>query len=264
MKKLFISIVIALMCILTVFTVIRGIHVGGFIILGLNEIKAEDEKLEKKVTQATKLASTDYPNELANIKKDMKDMQAEKEQYEDMVAVSTESEISSVVQKQNYSIDKLWTKIGSLATDEGLDAKFALTNGTLKAASDENFDYYTIEFEVTGSYVGVSLYISDLEDDSELGFRIEDFNMVPVEDGSIVTATFKTKDIAIQGIAKEEVKVEEKTEESDEKENTDDKDKKNNKNTTTNTTTNSTTNSTTNTSGSLLNSLNTAVTDVSR
>lgn len=263
MKKLLISIIIALMCILTVFTVIRGIHIGGFIILGLNEIKAEDEKLEKKVTEATKLASTDYPNELETIKKDMKDMEAEKEQYEDMIAVSTESEISSAIQKQNYSIDKLWTKIGSLATDEGLDAKFALTKGTLESASDEDFNYYTIEFEVTGSYVGVSLYISDLEDDSELGFRIEDFNMVPEGDGSTVTATFKTKDIAIQGIAKEETNEDEQNVEGTSEETEENLNSKD-ENTTTNSTTNTTTNTTENKSGSLLDSLNATVTDVSR
>ena len=220
MKKLFISVVIALMCILTIFTIFKGIHIGGFKILGLSEIKAEDKKLEEKVTEATKLASTDYPNQLANIKKDMKDMESEKQQYEDMVAVSTDSEISASVQKQKYTIDKLWTKIGGLATDEGLDAKFALTSGTLQAAKDEDFNYYTIEFEVTGSYVGVALYLSSLEDDSELGFRIQDFKMVPAakreanEDQRVV-ATFKTEDVAIQGILKEKETTDENTEDKD-------------------------------------------------
>ena len=219
MKKLFISVVIALMCILTIFTIFRGIHIGGFKILGLSEIKAEDKELEEKVTEATRLASTDYPNQLANIKKDMQDMESEKQQYEDMVAVSSDSEISASVQKQKYTIDKLWTKIGRLATDEGLDAKFVLTNGSLQAAKDEDFNYYTIEFEVTGSYVGVALYLSSLEDDSELGFRIQDFKMVPAtkkeqNEEQKVIATFKTEDVAIQGILKEEPK-EEDTEDAD-------------------------------------------------
>ncbi len=224
MKKLFILVVIVLMCILTIFTILRGIHIGNFTILGIQEIKAEDEKLDKKITEATKLASTDYPNQLATIQKDLKDMNTEKEQYEDMVAVSTESEVSASVQKQKYTIEKLWTKLGGLATDEGLDAKFALTNGTLKPAKDEDFNYYTIEFEVTGTYVGVALYLSDLEDDSELGFRIEDFKMIPQEgskDGTVV-ATFKTKDIAIQGLAKE---TSEKTDATDK--NTEEKSDKN-------------------------------------
>ena len=112
MKKLFILVVIVLMCILTIFTILRGIHIGNFTILGIQEIKAEDDKLDKKITEATKLASTDYPNQLATIQKDLKDMNTEKEQYEDMVAVSTESEVSASVQKQKYTIEKLWTKLG--------------------------------------------------------------------------------------------------------------------------------------------------------
>ncbi len=200
MKKLLISMMIILICVLTVFTILKGIHIGSFSILGIQEIKSEDAKLDKKVTEATKLVSTDYPNKILEINKDIKDMKTEKETYQDMVAVSTESEIATAVQKQKYTIDKLWTRIGTLATDEGLDAKFVFKNGTLQATETENFNYYNIEFEVTGSYVGVSLYISDLEDDSELGFRIENFKMTPVDGGASVKATFETKDIAIQGI----------------------------------------------------------------
>ncbi len=214
MKKILILLSIILLCVLTVFTVLKGIHIGDFSILGIYEIQDEDAKLDKKVKQATKLASTDYKNQMLSIEQDVKDMQEEKQKYEDEVAASTESEFAAVVQKQKYSIDKLWTKIGTLATDEGLDAKFVYKKGTLQAAPSEQkeFNYYTIEFEVTGSYIGVSLYISDLEDDSELGFKIEDFKMKPEGNGDTVKATFTVKDIAIMGlvdIAEEEPEEEE-------------------------------------------------------
>lgn len=223
MKKTLISVVILIMCILTVFTIVKGIHLGNFTIMGIKEIKEESEKLEKKIAEATKLASTDYPNQLSSINKDIKDMNAEKENYEDMVAVSTDGEISSAIQKQKYTIDKLWTKIGNLATGEGLDAKFTLTNGSLKAADNENFVYCNIEFEVTGSFGGVAEYIRQLEDDSELGFRIEDLNMLPKEDeddedndGKRVIATFKTKDIAVEGVVIPEPEEPEEGEEAEE------------------------------------------------
>lgn len=53
-------------------------------------------------------------------------MNNEKQTYEDLVAVSTDSEVAASLQKQKYTVDKLWAKIGTLATDEGLDAKFEL------------------------------------------------------------------------------------------------------------------------------------------
>ena len=97
--------------------------------------------------------------------------------------------------------DENETNIGTLATDEGLNAIFELKNGSLTPASTESFKYYDINFTVQGSYAGVSLYISDLEDDSELNFKIENFSMEPVENGNYVKATFTTKDIAIEGIS---------------------------------------------------------------
>lgn len=208
MKKLLISILIAVTACGTVWVVLRGIHIGNFAILGMREIKAEDTELEEKITEATELVSSKYPNTISKINNDIKKMKAEKQKYDDMVVTSTESEIATAIQSQNYTIDKLWARIGTLATDEGLDAKFVLKKGTLEAAEGDNFDYYTIEFEVTGSYVGVSLYVSDLEEDSELGFKIENFKMVPVDGGANVKATFVTNDIAIQGIKEMEEKAE--------------------------------------------------------
>ncbi len=201
MKKLLISILIILICILTIITVLKGINIGNLNILGITQIREENSNLETKLAQATSLVSTDYPNEIKTLNADVKSMKSEKESYEDMVAVSTESEVAAAMQSQKYTVDKLWAKLGTLATDEGLDAKFELTNGSLKSSDQSQYQYYNIGFTVQGSYASISLYISDLEDDSELGFKIENFKMEPVDGGDTVKATFLTKDIAIMGVS---------------------------------------------------------------
>jgi len=249
MKKLLISIMIILTCILTLITALKGINVGKIEILGIQGIKEENANLEKKLNEATTLASTDYPNKISTINADVKAMKNEKQSYEDMVSVSTDSEVAASLQKQKYTVDKLWAKIGTLATDEGLDARFELKNGSLTPASTETFKYYDINFTVQGSYVGVSLYISDLEDDSELNFKIENFEMQPINNGESVKATFVTKDIAIEGISTSTVT----TNTNNGANNTTDT---NNTTNTTNTTTDTTANttSTTNTTTSTKNS----------
>lgn len=200
MKKLLLSIVIILVLALTIVTVIQGLHIGGINILGVKEIQEEDQTLEKKLTEATQLVSTEYPNKLSELDTDISKMKEYKQKYEDMVAVSTDSEVAASLQTQKYTVDKLWSRLGTLATDEGLTAVFKLTNGTLTSTEPSNYKYYNINFTVRGSYVGISLYISDLEDNSDLGFKIEDFKMTPINNGSQVEATFVTKDIAISGI----------------------------------------------------------------
>ena len=200
MKKLLLSIVIILVLALTIVTVIQGLHIGGINILGVKEIQEEDQSLEKKLTEATQLVSTEYPNKLSELDTDISKMKEYKQKYEDMVAVSTDSEVAASLQTQKYTVDKLWSRLGTLATDEGLTAVFKLTNGTLTSTEPSSYKYYNINFTVRGSYVGISLYISDLEDNSDLGFKIEDFKMTPINNGSQVEATFVTKDIAISGI----------------------------------------------------------------
>lgn len=240
MKKLLISLVIALILILTAVTVINGLHVGNISILGIKEIKDENAKLETKIEEATKLASTTYPSKLTSLDTDLKDMKSEKEKYEDMVATSTQSEIRTAMQEQTYTIDKLWTKIGTLATDEGLDATFKLEAGTrvpIKVNGQEaKYKYYNVSFILEGGYANISLYISDLENDSELGFKIENFKMEPIEDGTRVKATFTCKDIAIEGISTSTIQTEEQKDE-------------NNANTTNTNTTNTNTTNTTNKTG---------------
>ena len=205
MKKLLISLVIVLVLALTVVTVVKGINIGNFIILGINGIKEENTNLETKIGEATKLASTTYTQELATLNSNLKDMKTQKQKYEDMISTTTQSEMQTAIQEQVYTIDKIWSKIGTYATDEGLAAVFELTSGTRIPAKRNNqeadYQYYNINFTVQGGYINIALYMSDIENDSELGFRFENFKMEPTGDGGTVKATFVCKDIAIKGIS---------------------------------------------------------------
>ena len=205
MKKILISIVIVLILALTVVTVLNGINLGNFTVLGINNIKEESSKLETKIEEATKLASTTYYSELTTLDSNLKEMKTQKQKYEDMLATTTESEMQTAIQEQVYTIDKIWSKIGTYATDGGLTAAFELTEGTripVKRNNQEtDYKYYNINFTVLGGYANISLYMSDIEKDSELSFKFENFKMEPSGDGGIVKATFVCKDIAIKGIS---------------------------------------------------------------
>lgn len=99
MKKLLISVLIILICALVIVTGIKGIHLGNINVLGISEIKSENADLEKKLEQATTLVSTDYPSQISTINSDIKAMNNEKQTYEDLVAVSTDSEVAGIITK---------------------------------------------------------------------------------------------------------------------------------------------------------------------
>lgn len=198
MKKLLLSIITVLVIILTGITVVRGFQIGGLTILGITEIKDKNDDLDTTIQQATKLASTDYQKKIDDLNEATKKLETEKTTYEDMVNVSTESEVQAANQSYDYDFDFLWIRIGNHAKREGVLMKMELTRN---ASGVENT--YNLNFTATGIYAGISEFITDIEDDDRLGFKIEDFKMTSASSGDSDTlqATFVCKNIKIKGLS---------------------------------------------------------------
>lgn len=197
MKKFLLSIVIILVIILTGITVVNGFQIGELIILGITGIKEKNEELDTTIKQATKLASTDYQKKIDNLNETIKELESEKSKYDDMVDVSTDSEVQAANQSYENMIEFLLIRIENHAKTEGVTMKMDVTRSSSGA---ENV--YNLNFTATGTYVGIEEFITDIEDDSKLGFKIEDFKMTASsENGSTVQATFTCRDISINGIS---------------------------------------------------------------
>lgn len=198
MKKLLLSIITILMLLLIGITIIKGFQIGKLNILGITEIKNKNDELDKKINQATKLASTDYQKRIDDLNDTIKKLENEKNKYQDMVNVSTESEVETANQSYDYQIEFLWITIENHAKSEGVKMKMELTRSSSGAQN-----VYNLNFTATGPYIGIEEFITDIEDDSKLGFKIEDFKMIAEtsEDSNTVQATFTCKDISIDGIS---------------------------------------------------------------
>lgn len=196
MKKLLISVIILLILILTGITIVKGIELGPLKVLGILEIKDDNDKLDDKVKQATKLTSTDYQKAIDDLNDAIKQLENQKNSYEDMINVSTDSQVEAANQTYNNTIDFLFVRIENHAKSEGVTMKMEVT----RSSTGVN-NVYNLNFTATGSYTGIEEFITGIEDDSKLGFKIEDFSMVASsQSGDQLEATFVCKDITIQGI----------------------------------------------------------------
>lgn len=206
MKKILISVIIVLVLVLTSITIIKGLEIGNFKILGIEEIKKQNAELDEKIKESTKMASTDYPRALDNLNKTVKEFQKIRTDYEDMVNVSTNSEIQAANQYGVYEIGMLWIQLGNHAKSEGIVMDVSAreltpidTGETSEVDKKYNSSLY---FTATGTYAGIAGFIESIEDDSKLGFRIEDFKMIASSEGNnVLQATFTCKDIIIRGIS---------------------------------------------------------------
>lgn len=251
MKKLLILILIALLVALSIFIVIQGVNIGSLEILGVKGIQSKSSQLDEKIQQAGKLAEKDYQQALNDVKTNTKKLQEEKKNYEDMTQISEDGDIQTANQIEKYEIETLWVKLGNHATTQGVVIKMDVKKGSAQ-------DIYDLQFTATGSYISITDFISAIENDSSLGFKIEEFKLVPSSSGSDLQATFVCKDIAIKDVSQSAV-----TTTTDNKLQADEKTNGLNNTNSTSNTTNGTANNSTN-SANTINSTNTTNANTAR
>ena len=156
-------------------------------ILGFHDIAEENQELTTAIEKA-KSKEEEYSNEvLPKLSADTSKLATAKKEYLDLVTVSTDSEIQQALQTKTYTIEYLWSQVGNHATKEGVVTKMELTSSNLSETG-----YKNLNFTVTGNYLAITNFISDLENDTSLDFTIDNFDMTNGK------CTFVVKDIKIQ------------------------------------------------------------------
>ena len=244
MKKLLILILIALLLSLAIFIVMNDVEIGTIEILGINGIRQRNSELDAKIQQAGKLVEKDYQQAVNNVQTSAKKLKEEKENYQDLTAISEEGDVQTANQIEKYEIETLWVRLGNHATSQGVVMQMDVIKGSSGVS-----DSYDLKFTATGSYICITDFISAIENDSTLGFKIEEFKMVPSSSAGNLQATFVCKDIAIKDVSETtNIKTEENNESTD----------KTNTGNTTNTTNTTNTANTANATNATSNTTNTA------
>ena len=90
---------------------------------------------------------------------------------------------------KQYDISYLWRVLGKYAE------KRKLTLGIEVTKQKNTQSSYTLNFNVSGQYTNIIRFITDIENDSDLYFRIYNFSMSG--NGTNITANFAVKNINI-------------------------------------------------------------------
>lgn len=193
MKKILIGILTILLIVVAYLTVFRGISIGNFSILSVEQIQEENDNLTTEIAQTETLMYSTYATQTEQLEKSVSSLLEAKEEYLDLANVSTESELSEASKEETYKIEYLWTRIGSHATTEGVILKLDVQTGGTGESDVKN-----LSFTVTGNYIAIINFVTAIEDDSELGFRIENFKILPGTDTDGREATFTVRNVRIK------------------------------------------------------------------
>lgn len=169
--------------------VTSGITLGEIEIPPVEGIVNNNKDLDQKIANLDNEIKTRYASAQSDLEASLKKLKSSKQKYQDTINYSTEDEIQAANQKQKYDIGFIWTKIGLFATKNNVIVKMDVSAGTVA-------DLYNISFTADGEYLSISEFIYAIENDSKLGFKIEDFTMAPYADNTL-RATFIVKNIAI-------------------------------------------------------------------
>lgn len=187
MRNRIISIIILVSVILLAVMMFRGVKIGKLEILSISQLKEKNSLLEDKIETASKLTSVDYPQKLETLDKSFDEYKNQKEKYEELTGDSL-GNVDEMYETKQYDISYLWRVLGKYAENRNLSIGIDVQ----KSNSLEKI--YILNFSISGQYTNIIQFIMDIENDSDLYFRIYNFKMTG---SSTVTATFTVKNVNI-------------------------------------------------------------------
>lgn len=193
MRKLLLSFLLLILLAVFGVMVVQGYEFGTLRIgYSIQDIIDENKKLDTQIATLGNKIDTEYQAAKSGLDSSFRKLQTEKQNYQDIIQLSSTEEVNAAIQTEEYKLNYLWTKIGSFATKNNLVMKVDLSHGTSGVSNQ-----YNISFVVIGEYIDISEFVYAIEKEPTLGFRIEEFALVPYSEDTL-QATFIIKNVAIE------------------------------------------------------------------
>lgn len=177
MKKILISIIGILILIVVCIGAIGGISVGKVSIYSMKSIKQDSDYLDEKIYEATTEINQNYAKSLFDIETESNNLKTVKEEYESRIGADGNLGITQI---EKYKIEYLWGILGGYANDRGIKAFLDFQETSIK-------DTYDINFTVYGSYLAITDFLYDIENDDDLNYRVKNFKIEPTTTTSTTT-----------------------------------------------------------------------------
>lgn len=199
MRKYLIVGGLIIVCLFAVLFVYAGLD-KPFKVYSLDNISKEQSSLNSQITEVKSLQNETLKNKKLEIDKSLKVYNEAKEKYNDLMVTATENNKNDVVLGDYYDIEYLWTKLGVIATKYGVDMSLQISRSSFVNNQSQDYVFCDFNFTITGTYINVTDFLYELEDNNKLAFVTKDFKMVSSakkDDTSYVTATFAVKNIPL-------------------------------------------------------------------
>lgn len=200
MRKVLITILSIVILVIMILFIKCGVTIGNTKIVGIGELFKMNKELTSKIDEIN-TSKEAYTKSLSQMKSDIDELSTAKDKYISIVNTSTDNQIKQATQSKKYTIEYLWARVGVHATEKGVNVKMDLSDSSL-----ENEEYKNLNFTCSGNYLALTSFISSIENDSNLNFTIDNFEMTNKQ------CKFTVKDVRIQQDKISDTAEEQKTE----------------------------------------------------
>ena len=170
--------IILISIILLTYLAVFGVKIGNVEILSISQLENKNHDLELAILEASELTTKSYTQNLKMLEETYERYEIQKQKYEQFVDITNKND--EIYETKQYDIGYLWRVLGSYATKRNVNLGIQVKKN--------NNGMHNIEFYVKGKYTNISQFITDIENDSDLYFRIYNFNLEG--SGEIITASF--------------------------------------------------------------------------
>lgn len=164
----------------------EGIKIGSFEVLSISQLIEKNKQLDDKIAEVSILTTTNYPDNVQTLEETYERYEIQKQKYEELAGVTNETN-EEIYETKQYDIGYLWRVLGNYATKRNVNLGIQVQKNTNGKSS------YNINFSVNGKYVNISQFITDIENDSDLYFRIYNFKISG--SGELITSTFTVRNV---------------------------------------------------------------------
>ncbi len=178
MKKIILMIVIVLLVFTTYNTIVNGFDTSFLKIPSYKQLQANSAKIDQGISELNEIIKN-YETQQGNVKTAKTLFEQKKQEYDLIANEATDEQLEAAMREEEFLLDYLWILVGNYAEDNNV--KFLMQT---------NSEDYSVDFDVTGSYVSIINFIYDLANDPELRFSI---NNIILEGGSNQDTVTKAK-----------------------------------------------------------------------
>jgi len=194
MRKFVLIILLVVLAIICIFIIGVGIKIGPFKIYSYPEVLAASKE-RKELLEFNEENLQEFENIQSSLKSAAKKYETEKTKYDELIEKGKITTESNIYNSNVYDMDFLWVTIGNYATQNGvlLDLNFWKSASATTVSSE--YIICKLDFTVTGDYIPITNFISQIEADDTLKFEISNFNLE--KGGENLQATFSVKNVPI-------------------------------------------------------------------